>query len=118
MANLLNNQKSILKNQRTAAAYKAEVNADSVYIYPVTNGEGKPIMNQYGHQAVAFVMTKNKVTVASGLVADKTAQEGIVPERAQIAESHYIDRVTGEPRVAMMLFNGMDVLANATLIEL
>lgn len=117
MANLLNVQKSVLKNQRTVAAYKAEVEANEVYIKPLTTSEGRMVTNSFGHQVVVFIMAKNGIPVAQGIVADKTAQEGIKPEMAQVAESHYVDGQTGEPKVAMMLFNGIDIMEGATLVE-
>lgn len=117
MANLLNNQKSVLKNQRTVAAFKAEVEANEVYIKPLTNSEGRVVTNSFGHQVVVFIMAKNGIPVAQGIVADKTAQEGIIPEKAQVAESHYTDTRTGEPKVAMMLFNGIDIMEGATLVK-
>lgn len=117
MANLLNNQKSVLKNQRTVAAYKAEVEANEVYTKPLVTSDGGVVTNSFGHQVVVFIMAKNGIPVAQGIVADKTAQEGIIPEKAQVAESHYIDEKTGEPKVALMLFNGVDIMEGATLVK-
>lgn len=116
MANIMNAQKSTLKNQRTVAAYKAEVEANEVYIKPLVTKEGVVVTNKYGHQVVVFIMAKNGIPVAQGIVADKTAQEGINPTMAQVAESHYITEA-GEPKVAMMLFNGINVMEGAIKVE-
>lgn len=123
MANLLNNQKSTLKDQRSLQSYKAELGAEEIYLKPLSrkNPETKelePVINQHGHQVVIFLMVKNKDQVIStGIVADATAQSGVIPAQAQVAKSEYIDK-EGKPAACMVLFNGTNQLEGATKLEL
>lgn len=118
MANMLQNNRSELKNQRTLKAFQREVGAAKLFINTVTNRDGEPVLNSYGHEAICFLLTDAEGTIIErGLVADATAQEGIDPKRAQVAESHYINKA-GEPAVCLMLFNGINMLEGATEIQL
>lgn len=122
MANLLNNQNSTLKDQRSLGSYKAELAAEEIYLKPLQrkNGAGQmePVLNSKGHQVVIFLMVKNKDQVIStGIVADATAQEGVNPAKAQVARSEYMDK-NGQPTSCMVLFNGVNQLEGATKLEL
>lgn len=122
MANLLNNQKSTLTDQRSLAAYKNQLQAEEIYTKPLTRkGDGgvrEPVLNSYGHQVVVFMMVKGQgQVIESGLVADGTVSEGIDPAKAQVAVSHYVDK-EGKPATCMVLFNGVNQLEGATKLEL
>ena len=122
MANLLNNQNSTLRDQRSLLSYKEEVEADEIYLKPLQrkNGAGQmePVLNSKGHQVVIFLMVRGKDQVIStGIVADATAQAGVNPANAQVAKSEYTGK-DGRITSCMVLFNGVNQLEGATKLEL
>lgn len=122
MANLLNNQNSTLRDQRSLLSYKEEVEADEIYLKPLQKkneaGQMEPVLNSKGHQVVIFLMVRGKDQVIStGIVADATAQAGVNPAKAQVAKSEYTGK-DGRITSCMVLFNGVNQLEGATKLEL
>lgn len=105
MANILNNNDSYLSNQRSLAAYKKELDTPDVYIKDVTT--------KAGATKTLFMMVKDGQVMKSGVVGQKTVEEGLDPDRLQVAESHYVD-AEGKPATCMVMFNGIDLLEGAT----
>lgn len=118
MANLLNNSASTLSNQRSLASYKKSVGADAIYIKPLKNKEGEPVLRESGDPIVVFLAVRGKdEVVGQGLISKATVEAGVDTKVAQVGESSYIDKTTGAPKTCMILFNGVDQLEGATLLE-